>query len=33
MRETYEPLLRLLTRSELKERYGSESQKVQLLFY
>lgn len=33
MKETHEPLVCLLTRSELKERYGSRDDQIQLLFF
>ena len=33
MRETQQPLMTLLNRSELKSRYGSGSGKVRLLLY
>ena len=33
MRETQEPLMHLLNRSELKARYGSPESGVQLIFY
>lgn len=33
MKETYEPLLSLLNRSELKDRYGSGNDQIQLMFY
>jgi protein CMS1 len=33
MRETQEPLMRLLTRKELKDRYGLENGGLELLFF
>ena len=33
MKETHEPLIGLLNRSELKDRYGSGNDQIQLLFY
>ncbi len=33
MRETQEPLVRLLNRPELKDRYGTGKADIQLLFY
>ena len=33
MRETHQPLMALLNRSELKSRYGNGSGKVRLLLY
>jgi protein CMS1 len=33
MKETQTPLIKLLTREELKERYGAKEKGIQLIFY
>jgi len=33
MKETQAPLIQLLSREDLKERYGTSEKKIELLFY